>query len=375
MIKIGIDASVLCQDMDGIKRYLLSLISGLMQEDRKNQYLLFVKEKQGICIDLAPNMSLVELGASGDFYFEKIALLVAIKKYKIDIFYSPKNYGFPLFKLNCKFVLTIHDLIPKLFKVYWKGRKLKERFIYCLSLAHSLFLADRIIVDSKNTLKDLNSCLKVPTRKIFVIYPGLKINNPEITVKARDQIFKKFKIKDNYILVIAGQSSHKNVGLVLKAFELLLEKLDAPLLNLQLVVIGNFKQNGLEETYSKLKNQQSLVETGVVSEEEIDCLYRNAELLAYPSSYEGFGFPILEAMGRGVPVIASLAASIPEVAGDAALYFETGDHFDLCLKIISVLNNAQLKQKLIERGLIRSRIFSESSLAKGFLGVLSGVKN
>lgn len=373
-MKIGIDCRTLSLQTTGIKKYLSGLLVALSRQDKDNEYFLFSRQLISLGTGLADNMKQIRISSASNQYFEKVALPLALIRYGADILYCPHNYGLPLFKRNYKIILTVHDIVPRLFRAYWADKPKWERIIYNISSYHSVNIADAIIVDSENTKKDLMKYLRVPGAKLNVIRPSVNVGNEGNSSEAESKaVLSKFNISKKYIMLVGGISYHKNIVTALGAFDIL--RKDGLFSDYQVVIVGDYKECTEEEKDILRRSSQDIIKTGRVNDDEIGCLYKSASLFIYPSLCEGFGLPVLEAMACGVPVIASNSSSIPEVGGDAILYFEPKDRLDLASKMKRACSDRNLSSGLVSKGLARSRIFSWDKAASEFLNICHSLLN
>ena len=203
-------------------------------------------------------------------------------------------------KPKCKLIITVHDLTPLIFPQYHNWRR---RIFFGLFLKHTISISDAIIVDSQSTKKDVATFFSTPENKLNVVHLASNM-------KAKHaQLPSKYGIEGDYLLYVGTVEPRKNLLRLIEAFNQLDQKL-------KLVIVG---VSGWDNKAVYKTKNPNIIFTGYVPEEDLPVFYCNAKLFVYPSLYEGFGFPILEAMNCGCPVITSNISSMPEVAGDAAL--------------------------------------------------------
>jgi len=261
-------------------------------------------------------------------------------------------------------IVTCHDIIPLIF--YNNIKKLKFR--YSIS---GIKNADKIIADSYNTKQDIISYFKIPDEKIKVIYLAAdKIFQPLDKV-----IISKIKQKYNFdfplILYVGTLEPRKNIPTLIKAF-CKLKKEGLPHI---LLVTGkkDGKYKKIFEMVKRLNLQKDTIFTGYVPEEDLPAIYNAADLFVYPSLYEGFGLPPLEAMACGTPVITSNTSSFPEVVGDAGIMVKPHDVDELAKVMYEVLTNDGLREDMIKKGLKQAKKFSWKKCAKETLEVYQEV--
>ncbi len=363
-MRIGIDARML--RYSGIGKYIRNLIENLAGIDRKNQYILFCKEADlGVCKINQENFHFQVVRAPLFSLREQLSLPFMIKKNRLDIFHTP-HFNLPLF-LPAKRMVTIHDLIPLIFPE--AGFSWLARTYYRFMNSQATKRARKIIVDSKNTKRDLIKFFKVPEGKIEVIYGAVSerfrpVNDAELLEKAK----RRLDITKNFLLYVGLKERRKNLVSLIKVLEILRRKMD---FDIQLVIVGKedprFTQ--AEETAKELDLVEEVLSLGEVSNEDLVLLYNAAQVFVFPSLYEGFGLPPLEAMACGTPVISSNTSSLPEVLGDTAILIDPHDINEWAEKIREVLTDEELREKLKRKGLERVKKFSWGRTAQDTLKV------
>ena len=272
-----------------------------------------------------------------------------------DLFWSP-HYNIPVLPIKAKKrIVTIHDAYHLRFKgsLGWK----EKLYAQCM-FRQAVYRSDAVITDSQFSQQELSSLLSIPPSRIHVIYPG--VDYERFSRKCRketlEMIKQKYALPDCFLLFVGNLKSHKNLQLILDAYEKF--SIEIPL-----VILG--KKNGLRhvdpaliriEQTPKLKNQ--IHQTGEVLDEELPAFYQMAFALIFPSLYEGFGLPPLEAMASGCPAIVSRKASLPEVCEDAACFIDSNDAGELADAIQKIQTDAVYRSLLQEKGNSRAQHFS-----------------
>jgi len=274
-------------------------------------------------------------------------------------------YLLELIKLE-KTVVTCYDLIPW---VYEKNhRSLLWRLLYRLSW-DGLRKADRIITISAFSKNEIIKYLGYPEDKIHVIYPA--VNHSYYYEKRDREILKRFNISEDekIILYVGSEQPRKNLPFLIRAFG----KLKRILPEAKLLKIGNPLWRGAREEnlrlIGKLNLQNDVIFVGYVDEEELPKWYNAADLFVFPSLYEGFGLPPLEAMACGTPVITSNASSLPEVVGDAGIIVDSFNTDEMVRAMYEVLTNDGLREDMSKRGLKMANMFSWEKAAEETLEV------
>lgn len=265
-----------------------------------------------------------------------------------DLFWSP-HFNVPIFPISSKKRLTtIHDLFHL---AYPKLLSRLERFYAGFLIKQAAYRSDQIITDSHFSKSELCKYINVIANKIEVIPLAVDLDrfSPK---KESHQMLGKFNIKKKFLLYVGNLKVHKNIQALLLAFDLLDKQ---GFSEIDLVCVGNSKgMKRLDDSYFKetLQHVKHRVHfAGSVSEEELVGFYRTAELMIFPSLYEGFGLPPLEAMACGCPTICSYAASLPEVCKTATLYCNPYNYRHIAGLIKKVMVDRGLRQQLINRGL------------------------
>ena len=296
-------------------------------------------------------------------------LIIRLRKTDLDLIHNPSQIP-TFFKPAQKYIITVCDLTPLKFP---KEHKIGKELIYKLLYPRTLKYSDRIIAISCSTKQDLINHFKIPDNKIKVIHLAAdeKFQPPE------KKSILKFKTEYNlnypFILYVGTLEPRKNIPTLIKAFYNL-KKYNLPH---KLVIAGKkgWKYKSIFETIEKLDLQDDVIFTGYVPSEDLPALYSAADLFVYPSLYEGFGLPPLEAMSCGCPVITSNSSSLPEVIGDAGIMIDPYDIDLLASSMYEVLTNDELKADMIKKGLERAKMFSWEKCARETLEVYEEVYN
>ena len=291
------------------------------------------------------------------FWWEQVDLPKILIQNKVDILHNPMNFGLP-FRQVCKSVVTIHDVISLVFKEKYLARRV-ERVYYHVAMWIVVHRSAAIITDSFFSRDEISKYLSIPKERIRVIYLACGEEFKPIIDPVIQRIpANKFGLNRPYILTIGGNEPRKNVDRLINVFEKFSERLGIDLA----VIGGSWRETALRSNTQTAKNVSYL---GSVNQQELVSLYSMSELFVFPSLYEGFGLPVLEAMACGTPVAASNSSSIPEVAGDAAALFDPLDEEDMSRVILDVLENRETREKLRLKGMERSKMFTwENALAQ-----------
>ncbi len=377
-MKIGIDARLIRET--GVGRYIQNLVKHLIEIDRKNDYVLFVrKEDQENLKSLASQRSgqisnLKWKIAIADVPWhsikEQVQFTEILNREKLDLVHFP-YFSVPI-SYNRPFVITIHDLI---LHHYPTGKASTLPFpFYVLKVIGYKYLirkasenAKKIIAVSKSTKDEIMDHLKIPQDKIKVIYEG--VDDKIINQKSRIANDQRPKTKD-YFLFVGNVYPHKNAERMIKAFNIFLQYFPQTLL----ILVGkeDFFYKRLRETVNKMDLGKKIIFYGRASDEELGVLYENAIAVVVPSLMEGFGLPALEAMANKCLVLASSIPSLKEVCREDAIYFDPYDGNDIAEKM-KMAYLGKFDREIIERGFERSKEFSFRKMAQQTLKIYEQV--
>jgi glycosyltransferase involved in cell wall biosynthesis len=363
---VGIDARPFSYRLTGIGFYLKHLLDELQGLDTGNQYYLI----SNATIDYEirnPKWCKIEGGfrtkLASPFWAQLVAPLIALEK-GIDLFWGPRHQ-LPIFlPQRVKTVLTVHDIVHRLYpKTMALPNLLSERLFFRLSLSRS----DAIVVDSESTASDIRRLHRVNAKKINTIHPGI----PWLPGKAAHGASPNLCLPPRYFLFVGTLDPRKNLERLLDAYRTLGPEKHG----VHLVIVGDegWKNQSVRKRIKAEKLNGHIRLTGYVPREDLESLYRKALCLIFPSLYEGFGFPILEAMACGTPVITSNTSSMPEVAGNAALLVDPHDVSALVAAMNKIVKNEDLRKDLSAMGVERARHFSWGRCAEETLKVFEKV--
>lgn len=379
-LKIGIDAHILYDPVAGIRNYLYNLLNEFGHMDSNQQFILFGNsnvlknynldyKNMEINKSFIPTIGSHFISSLNPLWY-KFYLPLQLRNRNIDVFFSP-NFVLPsLFK--GKIVLTIHDLGPIVNPELYARR---YRLYFRRIVEQGARKSDKIITGSQNAKNDLVNWLGINNDKIEVVYHGSEERFKEITNRTLiNKTLSDYKIQSDYILFVGQISERKNISTLIETYKKLKKEY---LIKERLLLVGKLGHNHSKilKLIKKLDLEKDIYIINYVSEDKLPVIYSAAKLFVFPSIFEGFGFPVLEAMACGTPVIAANATSIPEVTGDAGMLFEPKNVNDLTSKIWKVLDNESLRNKLKYRGLNRVKQFTWRRTAKHTLAILEEVNS
>lgn len=390
MITIGINASFARKPNTGIGQVTINFLKKLIALKAKNykleaKFILYLEEDLPKGFNLPENFEkriFLPMWKRDDLirkiWWEKCLLPKKAEKDNCDIFFSP--YQCPTIIKNAEHIMLVHDIIPKLFPEYLNNAR-KE--LYQKLIERAIKKADKIVTNSKRTEKDLIQYLGIVPEKISVNYIDIdEIYKLRPAPEKISKVLKKYRLKPGYILAGGGLEVRKNVKGVIRAYNYLCKRNknehfihEMP----KLVVYGKLLPQlaPLVTDGEKLARELNLTKQikflDMVPQENMPALFSQAQMFVYPSHYEGFGLPVLEAMNQGVPVITSKTSSLPEVGGDSVLYCHADDIGDIAMVMKNVMMNKDLRENLSRRALERAQRFSWEKFIEKWLNIIGNV--
>ncbi len=378
-MKIGINALFFQSRATGSAQYMIHLLDALVRVDQQNEYILLGPRpvKQTGLPSFPYQVHPVSGFAARNENVEKViweqfTAPNAARHAGVDLFHVP-YFAPPLFPRSPT-IVTIHDVIPLRLPAYQLGGKVKA---YMSLVSHAAHRATMIITVSQHAKQDMVDALKILPERIRVIYEAAgdeyhPITDPETLASAR----ARYGIGERYIFYLGGLDQRKNVPQLIHAFAHLYAELGDP--HLQLVISGNpDKQQGPlfpdPRPVAADLGMSGQIIYRFIEDEDKPAIYSGASLFVFPSLYEGFGLPPLEAMGCGAPVVCSNRTSLPEVVGDAAISIDPQDTQALIEAMRQVLTDDALQADLRVRSLRQAAQFSWNKTAQETLAVYQEV--
>jgi glycosyltransferase involved in cell wall biosynthesis len=359
-MRVAIDARKL-HDF-GIGTYIRNLLRHLARLDHSSEFLLLTTEADlGIAAALGPNFRTI-LEPSGNYSIaEQVHIPWLLWKEKPDVYHAT-HYVLPP-AVPCPAVVTIHDCIHLRFPEYLPNRL---AYLYArASIWAAAHRASRILTVSEASKEDILHYVHVPPDRITVTYNALDEQfGGTPGVGDIELVRERYQLHHPFVLYVGNIKPHKNLVRLIDAFAGL-RRDGFP--DLTLLIIGDeiSKLPALRHAVHTHKLHKHVRFLGFLSDHTVAALYRLASLFVFPSLYEGFGLPPLEAMASGTPVVTSNVSSLPEVAGDAAALVDPYDTVDIKEGMKRVLTDAPLRESLVRKGLLRARHFSwETSVAQ-----------
>jgi len=373
----------------GIGRYVANFIRELKTQKSKvknTEFYLLVRKKyyQEIKKETGNNFHLVVADYPHYSFQEQVLLPLQLIKLEPDLVHFP-HFNVPIFYFG-KYVVTVHDLIKHESKgretttkkplVYWL-----KQWLYLLVMRKAIKGAAKIITPSKFWQKELVKRYGISQNKVVVTYEGVdekfKVKSSKLKVKKG---LKKYQIKKPFVIYTGSLYPHKNIERLVEAVKLINKNYshttargNSEKLTLVVVCARNIFYERFLEKVKNLKAEKFVNLVGFIPDEDLASLYEEAEAFVFPSFWEGFGLPGLEAMALGLPVISSNTSCLPEVYGQGALYFNPFEVKDMAEKIGMVIKDKKIREALIKKGFEQVKKYSWRKMARQTLDVYSQV--
>ena len=369
---IAMDISSIFRSRAGVGHYTKNLTRELLSYNTNSRELIFIiKERIKINLKRKRNNIIRFCNAIMHLFWEQLAIPVFLRKNGINLFHSPA-FVCPLIKI-CPTIITIHDMAYLLYPgkfVNAYRRYLKFWVPLCVKVA------DKVITDSFCSKRDIIRLLKIPEEKIEVVYLGKDSSFKQITDKALiDEFCIKHGIKKKFILHVGTLEPRKNITGLIKAYSIFKKENNECDFNLVIAGEKGWMYSSIFALVEKLKLENSVTFIGYIEDGELPILYNAAKVFVYPSLYEGFGLPVLEAMACGIPVITSNTSSLPEIVGDAGIMVDPRDSAALAAAIQKVILDNDLREEMIRKGLKKAENFSWEKTAKETTQIYNKVLN
>ena len=389
-VKIGVDISSWIHP-EGQGRYTRELLLALLAVDQHNDYLFFLDSKTAAsCKDLpesnriqrivvkTSDAAILRATAWGRRPLSDLwEMGEAVQRYgrDLDLFFFPGLHTFFPLRTHAKIIVTIHDTFaerhPRLVFPTWHNQ-----FFWKLKSRWALRQADLITTVSETSRQDLIQRYNLVNKKVTVIPNGTSRIFRPLDHSSATSVTARYGLRpdERFILYVGGFGPHKNLTILLEAYDTLLRR--GMISNVKLVLVGDFQSKLSLTNYDSLRTRMTergltkqVVFTGYLHDEELVHIYNQAALLVLPSLDESFGLTGLEAMACGTPVVASRVGALPEVMGEAAQYFDPRNASQLTERLQSVLTNDALRETMHCKGLERAQQFSWQNSAEALLKI------
>lgn len=354
----------------GIGSYIRNLIRELGELDQENTYLVFAgPQSQQALRKLPENFRPVMVHSPVYSVRELFELSWELLRLKVDLYHAT-HYVLPAL-VPCRAVVTIHDIIHLLYPEFLPNRL---AFVYAQRMIRrSLHRGDRVITVSKNTREDLKRYFKIDGRKVEVIYNGIDdVFRDKLGAEDLDRWLNNLGLERPYVLFVGNPKPHKNLDNVVKAYARALELHDFPH---RLVCVGS--KDGTEFKIRQRAEQEGIADRvlllGHVAQEALPAIYQGASLFLYPTLYEGFGLPVVEAMASCVPVITSNTSSLKEIAAGYAHLVNPLDVDGMAQAVVQCVTDSDHRESLCRVGKRRSEEFRWKKAAEATLAIYRDV--
>ena len=319
---IAIDLTALSYHITGIERFALCISENLLKIDQKNKYILVFRDEIYSSFNSYVDNNRIKvkiLHGNNKLFFNQLVLPAALYNIKADVFLF-MAFTSPILFFKKNIITTIHDVgawdFPNALGLLQK--------VYCrVGCSVSAKVATKIITVSEFSKNRISEVLRIDKKKIYVVNSAVSEFFKEKTISDELSIFKEYNLPDKYIMTLSTLEPRKNMELLLKAFSNIQDKVDY-----DLVLVGR-KGWKMDEILEKYNSKERIHITDFVRDEHVAVIYKNALCFVFPTLYEGFGLPPVEALSMGTPVISSNAASMPEILRNQAVYFKSNDQREL----------------------------------------------
>ena len=356
----------------GIGTYTYQLISNLNAIDSDNDYLIFLPENSTLT-NLNSNFKIEPIHHSpNNNFWEEVSVPNILDNSRIDMYHVPQNGVGLSENINCAKIITLHDIIPLKMPETVSDRYLN---IFNNILPNLIPKCEGIITVSQYSKDDIAHYFNFPKEKIYVTHLAAeKIYKPLNKSICKNILNKKYSISDNFILYVGGFSPRKNIIGLIESFSLLNASKRK---NLKLVITGKkgFSYSLYKNRAENLNISEDVIFTDFIPLEDMPIFYNSAKVLVYPSFYEGFGLPPLEAMACGALVLCGNNSSLPEVYGDSALVLDLNDVNDVRKKIELAIKDNKLRNELLRRSKKNINKFSWNKTAREIYNVINKGEN
>ena len=368
-MRIGLNAQILTDGRTGVTRFAKNVIQLLPKIGANHKFVVFgnspslkYEEKN---VELVPTHALVNSSAKR-IVWEQTMLPRLSKQYNLDIMFTPDHTA-SLLMQNVKQAIVLHDLAPfAMPQTFSTVRRLYKQKV----ITHSVRKADIILADSYATKAEALCYFPDIGNKINVVHPGLEHSIERVTdQELLSDIRKRYVLRDPFLLFIGTLEARKNVLRLIKSFAQG-RRTYGWIHTLVLAGALGYGYHEIEQLIIKEGVQDFVTLTGYIKDNELSSFYSLADMFIYPSLYEGFGFPPLEAMKCGCPVIVSNSTSLPEVVGEAGLYIDPYDESSITSQINCLIQDDILKKNIIKKGREHSLQFTWKKTVQGILDVL-----
>jgi glycosyltransferase involved in cell wall biosynthesis len=371
-MRIGLNAQILTDGRTGVTRFAKNVIRLLPEIGTEHEFIIFGNPHDVVTLQnnviLVPTSVMINSSVKR-IIWEQTILPYLIKHLNIDLMYYPDHTS-PVYKIKPKVIITIHDVstfaVPD---TVGTARRLYKQAV----MKRSVQLCDAILTVSETTKREMIKYLPNSAHKTSVVLNGLEKSFSEIQdILILSSIKTKYQLTTPFILYVGTIEARKNIVRIVRAFA---NGRKHHQWKQRLVLVGTpgYGFDEIERTIEKEGVKDLVTITGYVDDNDLPCIYSLADALIYPSLYEGFGFPPLEAMKCGCPVVASNATSLPEVIGDAGVFVNPYSENEICNALHRVITDKKLHEELVRKGKVRIQQFTWERTVEGILKVMMDI--
>lgn len=378
-MKIGFDIRPLMDaNYSGVSEFTKEILSGLLSLDGEDEFRLYYNSLKSVAHRF-PVFGQTNVKIVSSKYPNKIfnyAMQKHLRWPKLDraagadVFFAP-HINFYALSRKCPSILVVHDLsflrYPEFFsrrKNIWHSQLATEKLVRQFT---------KVVAISQNTKNDLAELCGLDPNQVEVIHSGISLDYKPIERDSQTsaKVKEKYGLPKRFIMSLGTIEPRKNFQGLIAAFELLLDR-NGDLNDVELIIAGGlgWKSDATMTAWKKSKHRDKIRFIGYVDNQDKPALYSSAELFVFPSFYEGFGFPPLEAMACGTPVVSSFASSLPEILEEAAVYIDPFDSADIASAMEQVLNNSRISSTLKEKGFIQASKYDWTKSAEQYLKII-----
>lgn len=366
-MRIAIEAQrIFRKNKHGMDFVVLEMLRELQKLDKVNEYFVFVSPGEDRCLEDTRNMHIIELKMPSYPLWEQIALPRAVKNVRAELLHCTSNTA-PLY-CSVPLMITLHDII-----FLEKRHGITSSWYQKLGWYYRRWNVPRILPKCKKVITVSNferdniiHKTKIDSDRIVTVYNGYSnhFNHKENW----KEFVSKYTDKENYFLFLGNTDPKKNTPRVLEAYSQYLRETSSP----SFLMIADLKEeaiNALIQEHDLSNIMNHIIIPGYIQNTDLPYIYSGAKAFLYPSLRESFGIPLLEAMACGTPVISSCTSAIPEVAGDGAILVDPTDTEAIKNELIKIETDSEYRQRMIEKGLLRSKRFNWENTAKEVLSL------
>ena len=377
-MRIGIDGKVLTLRSGGTGRYAINLTRALLKAAAAPhsglEFVIFTgpQTSGSVLEEFRGTFDERFLGLKSSVIRSLALIPAALRRMQIDIFHGLDHVGIPLVGRTGRYVVTVHDIIPLILPQTFT---LRHRMVARMALTQVRRKADLIITPSQAVKSDVVQHLGVHEDRVAVTLHGCEARFQPVADEASLRtVMAKYDLPPHYVLALGNLEPRKNLTTLLQAFARLRQSAEVdPEIQLVLAGARGWLDKPIYRTVRSLGLENVVCFPGFIEDDDLPAVYHGAAVFVFPSLYEGFGLPVIEAMACGVPVISSNTSSMPEVAGGAAMLVDPLDADQMAAAIVRVLGDEGLRDGLRQQGIARARQFSWEAAARQTLDLYASL--